>query len=93
MCLNFKTDSKEPSTAGDYCKVQTALTQVPTQCPEARRGEARRHSNPRQASRCLALPGPHTPMFRHHSHNKVRFKNKFTLRNALVFILRFKMVL
>lgn len=31
--LNFKTDSKEPSTAGDYCKVQTALARVQTQYP------------------------------------------------------------
>lgn len=31
--LNFKTDSKEPSTAGDYCKVQTALALVQTQYP------------------------------------------------------------
>lgn len=32
------------------------------------------------------------PTLRHHSYDKVKFKNKFLLRNALVFILRFKMV-
>lgn len=71
-------------------------THVQTQCPGGTIQTPGRLPGALPSSKQLPLDctSPSgTPVFPHHSRDKVKFKNKFILRNALVFILRFKMVL
>lgn len=96
MCLNFKTGSKEPGTPCDYCKAWTASKRVRTQEPGSAiltldRLPAASPSLTNSSSTGYTSPSG-TLVLRHHSHDKVRFGNELILRNALVFTLRFKMV-
>lgn len=98
MCLNFKTGSKEPSTAHDYCKVCTASTvcaTVPWTPMQTQTGFRLLHPRQQQlrTDRTDRTGPSGNPGLRHHSQDKVRFGNELILTHALVFRLKFKMVI